>query len=216
LFTFKTNNNEHWQKDPVGLCRSNGQRKRTVRTAGSRPAVVMQTSTPVTNNTAPVSTGKFQQHFDQLFMEANIPGPDYFEFSKMVAVMSAIPDEEARYVAAYAGLSVQGLNKQKLLSTAHEYIRLLEADATAFRSTIDLAVQEKIQARQAEVKEKTARIQQLSQEITDLQNRIMELEAVIKENEEKIYHSTEGYAAELEERKRRIQMDVEKIEQHIQ
>ncbi|ANE50382.1 hypothetical protein [Flavisolibacter tropicus] len=180
------------------------------------PAAVQNTSTPVSNGTNPASTGKFQQHFDKLFAEANIPGPDYFEFSKMVDVMSVIPDEKARYAAAFAGLTVQGLDKQKLLSTANEYIRLLEADATAFRSTIDQAVQEKIQAKQAEVKEKAARIQQLSQEITELQNRIVELDAAIKENEEKIYHSTEGYAAESEERKRRIQVDMEKIEQHIE
>ena len=180
------------------------------------PPAAAPTSTPVHNSTRPVATGKFQQHFDKLFMDANIQGPDYFEFSKMVDVMSAIADEKARYAAAFAGLTVQGLDKQKLLSTANEYIRLLEADATAFRSTIDQAVQEKVQAKKAELKEKANRIQLLSQEITELQNRIAALDAAIKENEEKIYHSTEGYAAELEERKRRIQRDMEKIEQHIQ
>jgi hypothetical protein len=40
---------------------------------------------------------RFAGHFDKLLSQANIPGPDYYEFARMIAVMQAIPDETARY-----------------------------------------------------------------------------------------------------------------------
>ena len=111
---------------------------------------------------------KFLQHFEKLFREANIPGPDYFEFSKMIEAMNSIPDEKARYTAAFAGLGVQGLDKTKLLSTAAEYLRVLNTDASNFDSTVDLALKEKVHTKKKEFDEKAGRIEHLSREIHEL------------------------------------------------
>jgi hypothetical protein len=161
------------------------------------------------------TSGKFRQYFEKLFRDANLPGPDYFEFSKMVEAMKSLPDEKARYAAAYAGLSVQGLDKQKLLSTAAEYLRILNTDAANFDSTVDAALQEKVHAKQKEIEAKTKRIDQLSLEINELRRQIAVMEAEIKENEEKIEDNSGGYKAELENMKNQILLDTEKIKQHI-
>ena len=164
---------------------------------------------------APAADSRFSEYFDKLFSEANIPGPDYYEFSKMIEAMQAIANEQSRYTAAYAGLYAQGVDKDKLLSTAGEYLRILETDAQQFHATVDTAMQEKVQSKKAEEREKSDRIQALSQEISDLQNQITALQKEIKENEEKIEASTGGYKAENARRAARIQADIEKINHYL-
>lgn len=158
---------------------------------------------------------KFIQYFDKLFRDANIPGPDYFEFSKMIEAMQSMPDEKAKYAAAFAGLSVQGLDKPKLLSTAAEYLGLLNTDAANFNSTVDAALQEKVHAKQKEISDKTARIEQISREVQELNQQIAALNAEIRENEEKIESNSGNYKAESQRMKTRIENDIEKIKQYI-
>jgi hypothetical protein len=164
---------------------------------------------------SPPADPRFTEYFDKLFSEANIPGPDYYEFSKMIGAMQAVPDEQSRFYAAFAGLQVQGLDKEKLLSTAGEYLRILTADADRFHKTVEAALQEKVQGRIAEAEEKGQRILALSREITELQDRITALQTEIKENKEKIEASSGGYVAECERRKTRIGSDMEKIKHYI-
>src|SRR5580698_1447673 len=97
---------------------------------------------------------RFSGHFDKLLSEANIPGPDYYEFARMIAVMQTIPDESARYNAAFAGLQVQGLDKQRLLDTGGEYLRILTTDAAQFQATVDAKYQEKVHGPETAAAEK--------------------------------------------------------------
>lgn len=183
--------------------------------AGSSTTGYANTRTIPDEGNRPAGNPRFIEYFDKLFSEANIPGPDYYEFSKMIEAMQAIPDEQARFYAAYAGLQVQGLDKEKLLSTAGEYLRILSADAGHFQATVDSALQEKVQRRAAEAEEKGERIRQLSREILELQGQITALQTEIRENKEKIEASSGGYAVECERRKARIEDDIEKIKHYI-
>lgn len=167
---------------------------------------------------APVNAAteqRFAGYFDKLFSDANIPGPDYYEFMRMIAAMQAIPDERSRYAAAFAGLQVQGLDKEKLLSTANEYLRVLATDADQFQKTVDTALQEKVHARGAEAEEKSKRIQVLSQEILELQKQIGVLQKEVAESKEKLDVSSNGYAAEGQRRRQQILGDIEKINQYL-
>ena len=161
------------------------------------------------------SDDRFAGHFDKLLTEANIPGPDYFEFARMIAVMQAIPDEAARYNAAFAGLQVQGVNKQRLLDTAAEYLRILSADAGQFQATVDASYQEKVHGKEAEAEEKAARIRALSQEIAQLQQQISSLQEETRISKEKLSGSTTAYAAESNRRLQEIRRDIDKINQYI-
>ena len=158
---------------------------------------------------------RFNEYFDNLFKEANIPGPDYYEFARMITAMQMIPDARARYAAAFAGLQVQGLDKEKLLTTAAEYLRVLAADAEHFGSSVDAALQEKVHSRTAEAEEKSKRIQALSQEILELQTQIGAMQNEIREAKSKLEANSNAYAAESERRKQQIQSDIEKINNYI-
>jgi hypothetical protein len=158
---------------------------------------------------------RFVQYFEKLFKDANLPGPDYFEFSKMIEAMSSVPDEKARYVAAFAGLSVQGLDKAKLLSTAADYLRVLNSDAANFGSTVDAALQEKVFLKRKETEEKAMRIEQLKSEINELHRQIDLLNTEIRENEGKIENNSGSYKRESEMMKMRIEKDIDKIKQYI-
>lgn len=167
------------------------------------------------DTTAPSGDSRFSAHFDRLFADANIPGPDYYEFARMIVAMRVIPDERSRYAAAFAGLQVQGLDKDRLLTTANEYLRLLAADADAFQKTVGSALQEKVHGKAAEIEEKTQRIQALSQEIVALQSQIGAMQNEIRENQERLDAGRNAYVAESESRRRQIQADIEKINQYI-
>ncbi len=161
------------------------------------------------------TTEKFRQYFDQLFKDANLPGPDYFEFSKMIEAMQGIPDEKAKYSAAFAGLSVQGLDKQKLLATAAQYLQVLDADANSFNTTVDAALKEKVQGKQQEIQANAKRIEAMTKEINTLQQRITVLRQEVKENEEKIENNSGSYLRESQLVKNKMLQDVEKIKQWV-
>ena len=176
----------------------------------------MHVSAPITEAKVSVAgQEKFKNYFEQLFKEANLPGPDYFEFAKMIQAMQGIADEKARYSAAYAGLNVQGLERNKLLETAEAYLKILETDAANFNSTVDAALQEKVGAKQQEIIQKQERIEHLTREISDLHNQVKLLQAEVKENEEKIESNTGGYKANAENTRNQILLDIQKIKQHI-
>lgn len=167
------------------------------------------------NYSSAAGSEKFKQYFTTLFQEANMPGPDYFEFTKMIEAMKTVPEEQQRYLGAFAGLSVQGLDKAKLVSSANDYLKILDNDAKNFNSTVDATINEKVQAKKTALEEKSKRIQDLTREITDLNNQMQLLTAEIKENEEKIKNSTGSYTAELENMKQKISNDIAKINKYI-
>ncbi|MEO6638863.1 MAG: hypothetical protein ABIN25_11330, partial [Ginsengibacter sp.] len=87
--------------------------------------------------------------------------------------------------------------------------------AVNFNSTVDAALNEKVQAKQEEIQSKQQRIEQLSREISELQNEIQKLQIEVKENEEKIESNTGGYRISSEKMKQQILADIEKIKEHI-
>jgi chromosome segregation ATPase len=165
-------------------------------------------------------TDKFEKHFDQLFEQANLPGPDYYEFYKMMETLEAhIHDENARLSAVFAALSIQGLTKQVLIDTANQYRRIIEKD----KSDFDLALKDKLNnevgQKQTEIynlnkkiASNSEQIQKLTKEISDSQARITSLKAEVDDEEQRLNKNAGGYKIASQAVINKISSDVQKIQ----
>jgi len=160
---------------------------------------------------------KFNAHFEDLFQQANLPGPDYFEFSKMCQAMSMLPDE-TKFPAAYGGLQVQGLSKDKLLETANHYIAIIDEDAKKFSGAINDKIMSDVSNKRAEIEKKKVEIAQkadmisrLQQEIQSQSIEIATMETDANSQEQKAAQKLSTYKTACELRKTMITSDVQKI-----
>jgi hypothetical protein len=176
-------------------------------------------------NTAQASSAdlsKFVQHFDELFNSANLPGPDYYEFTKMSEAMGALGDE-IKFPAVFNALKVQGLTKTALLNSAQEYIKIIDNDAVQFNAAIDQKVVAEIEANKAKVenlrstiKNKTDMILALQKEIEQHTQDIQTISSSIQDEESKLSIKINSYKTACESKKMAITTDIQKINSLIQ
>lgn len=103
-------------------------------------------ATPITGNTPPTLTGgtvdpKLMAHFEEVFTKANIPGPDFYEYSQTLHnLQGVITDEAVLYPAAFAAFRAQAGAGNKtvadLVAAVDHYIQAVNADDT-FQKQVD-------------------------------------------------------------------------------
>jgi hypothetical protein len=163
---------------------------------------------------------KFEKHFEKLFDQANMPGPDYYEFWKMMETLEAhIKDEKARISATYASLAIQGLSKEKLVETASKYKEIINQDRAQFekiandKSEKDIGQKRKdLQQLEETVAKHAEMIQKLTKEISESQGAMGKLKGIITEEENKLAKNKQGYAVASEAMLRKISEDITKIQ----
>jgi predicted transposase len=167
---------------------------------------------------------KFEKHFDSLFEKSNLPGPDYYEFFKMMETLEAhIPDEKTRISAVYASLSIQGLTKQKLLDTARTYKEVVNSDKTQFEQAIDKKAEAELEKRkqnlislEKRIVDHAELIKNLTKEITEAQSKISLLKEEINQEETKLTNNKGGYKIACEAILNKIDADMLKILNSLQ
>ena len=163
---------------------------------------------------------KFEQHFSQLFERSNLPGPDYFEFWKMMETLEAhLPDEKARIPVVYVTLSVQGLTKDKLIESATQYKLLVEQDRNEFDKAANDKASQEIEGRRQQladmeklIADNAELIRKLTQEITAAQTKASALETEVSEHERKMAVNRQGYQVASEAMINKILTDIQKIQ----
>ncbi|MFB6457584.1 hypothetical protein ACE38W_20105 [Chitinophaga sp. Hz27] len=187
------------------------------------PLTNFQSTTNTPSAISGADLDKFEQHFTGLFEKSNLPGPDYFEFWKMMeALQKHLPDENARIPVVFATLSVQGLTKESLITSAAKYKLIIEEDKAAFDKAAGAKESDEVekrrnemQALQQKIADNSTLIQQLTQEITAAQQQASELKKEVEDQEEKILNSRRGYQVASEAMIRKINNDIQKFESSL-
>jgi hypothetical protein len=184
------------------------------------------TSPPTTRRVTPQQVlnaeeyDKFEKHFDKLFDQANLPGPDYYEFMKMMETLEAhIKDEKARLSATYASLAIQGLTKEKLVDTANKYKEIINQDKAQFEKIANDKSEKEIGQKRNDlveleetIRKNSELIQKLTKEITDSQGAMGKLKAIITEEEGKLSKNKQGYLLAADAILKKITEDITKIQ----
>lgn len=166
---------------------------------------------------------KFENHFDKLFDQSNMQGPDYYEFCKMLETLEAhIPDEKTRFSAVFASLSIQGLTKQKLIDSANYYREVVLTDKARFEKALDQKSTTELESKKSSVValekkmvENSELIKKLTQEISEAQAKIGEMKNQIKEEEEKLSSNKSGYNIACDAMLNKINLDSQKIQNNL-
>jgi hypothetical protein len=163
---------------------------------------------------------KFENYFENLFEKANFPGPDYFEFYKMMETLEAhITDEKARLSATFASLAIQGLTKQTLLDTAGRYKSIIEQDHVNFEKALNDKLKSEVGDRQNQllslekkIAANSEMIQKLTKEITDAQTQMGQIKTQVMEQENKLIKNKNGYQVACQAVLNKISTDIQKIQ----
>lgn len=163
---------------------------------------------------------KFEKHFEKVFDQANLPGPDYYEFWRMMEALAVhVPDERSRMAATFASLSIQGLSKEKLIQTAQQYSMLVNEDRTRFEKVAQEKLEYDIGQKRNELRqleETTAKhaelISKLTQEISAAQQSMRSLQDTIADEESKLDKNKRGYDLACDAMIRKIENDINKIQ----
>ncbi len=166
---------------------------------------------------------KFEVHFDKLFDQSNMQGPDYYEFCKMLETLEAhIPDEKTRFSAVFASLTIQGLTKQKLVDSANFYKEIVNNDKLKFEKAIDLKSATDLETKKSsavalekKMIENSELIKKLTQEISDAQAKITTLKGEIAEAEQKLESNKNGYNIACNAMLNKINIDITKIQTNL-
>jgi FtsZ-binding cell division protein ZapB len=166
---------------------------------------------------------KFEKHFEKLFDQANLPGPDYYEFMRMNETLeSHIKDDKARLAATFASLTIQGLTKDILIQTAARYKEIVHDDKNKFEQIARQKHEDDIGGRRRElqsleekIRQNAEVIQKLTQEITEAKAAAGTLKGSISQEEERLEKNKQGYLIACEAMIRKIDNDLTKIQNDL-
>jgi len=124
---------------------------------------------------------KFNDSFQELIAQNNIPGIDYFEFRQAIKQMSAVAglSEAASFQTAFTTLKVgdPALSKDKLMSSVDHYTKVLSQEENEFNEELQSQTD-------AEVNSKRNKAESLNSENQDLLQQITNINEQIRRNQE--------------------------------
>lgn len=157
--------------------------------ANPQPQAPVQNTTPSDFTTKSFGSSKsnelsgaekseeYVKHFDKLMEDANLPGPDFFEFIVALREMdsNAVPDN-MKYKMTFSAFKAMGVTQEKLIQSGEQYLSIINQNALEFdkeaseeKARID-SIDNKVAQKQALIEDLNKQIAATMQEISSLQN----------------------------------------------
>lgn len=189
-----------------------------------KPAVPSSTQTvtaPVLrlhNEGSPEYT-QYREKFSKILADENqrnYPGNDYFEFVVMKNAMSAIPQEEVKYQAAFAGWAVGGnQTKKSLLDTAQIYLGLVDREIKEFGEAYQHQYSSQVTANEELIARKSEEVQKLVLKINTLNTEIANLKKENIDSTAKLTAKHDAFMAAGTAQRQEILDEIDKIQNFI-
>lgn len=162
------------------------------------------------------SAGEFDKYFLGIMDQANLPGPDYFEFAKALeGLKNAGLPEEQKLLAVFAGFQAQGVTPQSLVDAANKYIDILnskktgEFDASVVAAqNVILGKEQRIDALVKENAEIAAKLQKNNEEVQFLTQERVNLLGKLESKKTTFNMSFSNFI-------QKIQKDIESIQKYL-
>lgn len=158
---------------------------------------------------------EIEKHFMDILDQANLPGPDYYEFKKAINNSISTMPEQILFQTTFNTLSTLGMTKDIVLKSIEEYHKVLDADKVAFDKVILDTTTLEITQKEEQYKRNVDEINKLQQKVLELnqlngniQNEIMQSQNTINKN---IAGYNQGYTA----MKQTLESDKQKINTYI-
>ncbi len=153
----------------------------------------------------------------------NLPGFDYYEFKRSVAMLKSMSlDEATAYKSAFQTASTLGLTKEKLVETAQYYRNLMEKEQAQFLAALEKQYQIRVTDKQTEmdrlrdqITRHEADINRLQEEIATYKRQVSQLESSMATDSEKIETRRTGFESTLKSVVLTIDADIEKMHQYL-
>ncbi|XZF12661.1 hypothetical protein ACTHGU_12800 [Chitinophagaceae bacterium MMS25-I14] len=180
------------------------------------PATVSPMPAPISTPIHPDSalTEKFSAYFKDLYDRSNIQGPDFYEFNNMTEAMGNVIADEVKYPSVFAGFG-GALTKDKLLTSAQQYLGIIQNDAVEFEHSFLTAVKSKVEDRRAQIQSKADDIRKMQEQIAALNSEIAELNKLAQEEEIRLSSEKAAYEQQSAALQARINAGMEKVKKYI-
>lgn len=186
-------------------------------TSNTEPSYTPSQPSGSTNASA---SNDYHKYFENLIEEANakIPmfqGTDFKEFIDSKIDVEAIADEDMRYKTAFNVLKRTGLTKERLVTTAQEYIKLIDQDLKGFTDAYNQQYKADVETQEQLLQRKAEELQALNEKISVLNQEMKQMSEQVVQNKEKLSLNKSAFISAGEEKKNEIQMELQKINQYF-
>lgn len=162
------------------------------------------------------SSDEFNQYLQKALDDANLPGPDYYEFSKALDTLKASPlTEEQKYATIFAGFGAQGVKPQDLVDAAQKYIAILGQKKSSEFDTSVQSAEQAIKDSEESIRVIGEENVSLSQKIADNAKKISELSDKLNSMKTKVEVKKTTFNMSYQNFINKIMGDIENIKKYL-